>query len=236
MLKQAIILAGGFGTRLQSVIFDIPKPMAPVNNIPFLEYLFNYLKHYNITDVVLSVGYKSECIENHFGYQFSGIKIQYAYENSPLGTGGGIVNALKYCDLNEKILILNGDTLFQVDLNSFYSFCCQSKSEFCIASRPVNETDRYGSISLNDNFQIIGFTEKQQSSGKGYINGGIYLFTPSLLLSFDLPEVFSIEKDFFELNYSNLNLFAFISDTYFIDIGIPEDYERAQYEFKELSF
>ena len=232
MIKEAVILAGGFGTRLQEVVKDVPKPMAGINNKPFLEYLFQYLLHYNIKKVVLSVGYKAEIIQNHFKNHFTGIDIEYAYEWEPLGTGGGILNALKFCT-TENVLVINGDTFFDINLPELYNFHKANASQVTLCLKDIKDTGRYGKVSLDDHYRITGFIEKE--AGEGYINGGVYLMNRSVLESFDLPLKFSFEKDFLEKYYKKLNIFGFVSNSYFIDIGIPEDYQRAQEELDTIN-
>lgn len=228
--KEAIVLAGGFGTRLQSVVNDVPKPMAPIKGKPFLTYLLDYLKEFDFTHIILSVGYLHEKIESYFGNSYNEMKISYAYEDAPLGTGGGILNALQKCH-TENVVVLNGDTLFRVDFRCLERLYMQHKTNFSVVLRMVENTSRYGSVSIDDNGKIVGFVEKQSSFGKGTINGGIYMLNKSLFTGFSVGQKFSFEKDIMERMYSEQEFYAYVSDGYFIDIGIPEDYQRAQREF-----
>ncbi len=227
--KEAIILAGGFGTRLQSVVKELPKPMAPVNGRPFLTYILDYLIDYNYTKVVLSVGYLHEKIEDYFGSEYKSLKISYAVENEPLGTGGAIFYALSQCT-SENVLILNGDTLFKADLDALQAFHGQHQSALSIILRQVPDTSRYGSVQTDENQRIISFTEKNNSIGAGMINGGIYLINNNLAQQLPLPQKFSFEKDLMEKYVHTMPFYGIASDGYFIDIGIPEDYARAQKE------
>jgi D-glycero-alpha-D-manno-heptose 1-phosphate guanylyltransferase len=227
--KEAIVLAGGFGTRLQSVVKDLPKPMADVNGKPFLTYILDYLIDYNYTKVVLSVGYLHEKIETFFGTQYKSLQIEYAVETEPLGTGGGIAFAMSFCKSN-NILVLNGDTLFKADLFSFEQFHARCNSLLSIVLRHVADTSRYGRVNVNDKGQILNFTEKNKASGEGTINGGIYMINREFIQKLTLPQKFSFEKDLMEKYVSTMPFYALESDGYFIDIGIPEDYERAQKE------
>lgn len=227
--KEAIVLAGGFGTRLQSVVKDLPKPMADVNGKPFLTYVLDYLIAYNYTHVILSVGYLHEKIEEYFGTQYKALNIQYAVEKEPLGTGGGIAFAMSFCKSN-NILVLNGDTLFKADLFSFEQFHTKCNSQLSIVLRHVADTSRYGRVNVNNKGQILSFTEKNKASGDGTINGGIYMINREFLQNLTLPQKFSFEKDLMEKYVSTIPFYALESDGYFIDIGIPEDYERAQKE------
>lgn len=229
---EAIILAGGLGTRLQSVVSDVPKPMAPVAGKPFLSYLLEYLSRYQIHSVVLSTGYKHHAIEKFFGQSYKNISIKYSIELSPLGTGGAIRKALQMVH-EENVLVLNGDTLFNVNINEFIRYHQSSCSDITLALKYLENFDRYGTVLLNDNDEVIGFEEKQCRT-KGYINGGVYLINKNLFEKFELPYKFSFESDFLEKYVENLNIRGYTSSGYFIDIGIPIDYERAQKEMKGL--
>jgi D-glycero-alpha-D-manno-heptose 1-phosphate guanylyltransferase len=173
MIKEAIILAGGLGTRLRSVVNDIPKPMAEVCGKPFLSYILDFLIKYGIKRVILSVGYKWEAIREFFGEQYKSINLVYAIEYEPLGTGGAIKNALKYVR-DTEVFILNGDTLFNIDLSVFYSLHKNKNSNLSIALKKMNFTERYGSVKIDENNRIIDFSEKAQKFNI-LINGGIYL-------------------------------------------------------------
>jgi D-glycero-alpha-D-manno-heptose 1-phosphate guanylyltransferase len=231
---EAVILAGGLGTRLQSVVSEVPKSMAPVNGKPFLEYQLDYLSNFGIKKFIFSVGYKAEIIQKHFGDQWHSIPVDYAFEKEPLGTGGGIKNAMKLAE-SEQVLVLNGDTLFRINLNDFLDFHLQKESAFSLALRKVNDVSRYGTVCTDENGMITGFKEKNTSSGEGFINGGIYLIEKNIFFSLPLPARFSIEKDFFEKYYQALAIFAMPFEAYFLDIGIPEDYQRAQNEFTQFT-
>ena len=231
MINEAIILAGGFGTRLTNVT-DVPKPMAPINEIPFLEYLLNYLSSYKITRVHLAVGYKHEVIQAYFGNQFKNCQLNYVVEDTPLGTGGAIQKALADVK-SEEVLVLNGDTFFQVDFNQMEIFHHTYNSDVTIALKPMKDFDRYGTVVYDDNFRITSFAEKQFCS-EGAINGGIYLLKTTIFNGIEFPENFSIEQDFFENAYTAKKLMGFISEGYFIDIGIPTDYAKAQVELPSL--
>lgn len=236
MLKEAIILAGGFGTRLQSVVSDVPKPMAPVNGEPFLNYLFDYLKCFNIQHVVLSTGYLSDKIINYYQASFKDIHISYTTEVSPLGTGGGIRLAMEKC-LENEVLVMNGDSFFDISLSDFYHQHKLADSDCSLALRTVNNAARYGTITLNDSRQIVTFQEKNNIPCAGLINAGIYLIRKSVFMNQTPREQsFSIEKDFFEKNLNDLKLFGFEYTGYFMDIGIPEDYTQIQHDFKKFTY
>lgn len=227
--KEAIVLAGGFGTRLQGVVKDLPKPMAPVNGRPFLTYILDYLIEYQYTRVILSVGYLHEKIEEFFGTQYKSLEIDYAVETEPLGTGGGILFAMSKCK-TDNVLVINGDTMFKVDLDAFERFYTEKNCLLSIVLREVDDVARYGSVTIGNNNMIILFSEKGISSGHGFINGGVYMINRVLFEKYPQPQKFSFEKDLMEKLYTQEQFYAMPSDGYFIDIGIPEDYARAQNE------
>jgi D-glycero-alpha-D-manno-heptose 1-phosphate guanylyltransferase len=222
---EAIILAGGMGTRLREVVADVPKPMAPVNGKPFLYYLLQWLTSYPVEKLIISAGYKSEFIIQYFGKSFSNIPVEYVIEEKPLGTGGAVKYALQKAS-GKDILILNGDTYFPIDLNRFYSSHIESGYLFSVALKQMIEFSRYGSVECSGN-TITKFNEKKFCS-EGFINGGIYLTSRVFLESKQLPEAFSLEKDILEKDSSKSLLQGVVFDDVFIDIGIPEDYYRAE--------
>ena len=221
---EAIILAGGLGTRLRKVIGDVPKPMAPVNGKPFLSYLFEWLKKYPVKKIIISAGYKSESIMGYFGGSFLGIPVVYAIEEKPLGTGGAVLFALQESSY-ENILIVNGDTFFPIDLNRFFNNHIGSSSRLTIALKSMKEFSRYGSVECMGD-TIIKFNEKKFCP-EGLINGGIYMINREFIESRELPDSFSLEKDFLEKEAGSSLLKCMTFDDIFLDIGIPEDYQRA---------
>jgi D-glycero-alpha-D-manno-heptose 1-phosphate guanylyltransferase len=227
---EAIVLAGGFGTRLRTVVSDVPKPMASIKGVPFLVYIFNQLKKYGINRVILSVGYKYEIIQNYFGNNYEDIKIYYSIEDTPLGTGGAIKRAIDYVT-EENIFILNGDTLFDVNLSDLYQKHRQLNTNVTIATKLMNNFDRYGTIEM-ENSIITEFHEKQPLE-IGYINGGVYCIKTHVFKKYNLPEQFSWEA-FIEQNFNQIKIGSFISRGYFIDIGIPDDYLNAQKDLEQI--
>lgn len=230
MIEEAIILAGGMGTRLKSVITEMPKPMAPIGKRPFLEVLLNNLNEQGIQHVILSVGYKHEIISGHFGNNFKNIKLDYAIESEPLGTGGAVSLALKQLS-NHSFLMMNGDTLFDVNLKEFCAFHDHHSSDLSIALKSVQNQDRYGLVEIDEKSKIIAFREKQFIS-KGLINGGIYATSTDFITSLSLPSKYSWEKEVLEKQTQSSKMFGYSSDSYFIDIGIPSDYAKAQVELE----
>lgn len=232
-VPEAVILAGGFGTRLKSEVPDLPKAMAPINGRPFLEYLLDFLEHYVIEHVVLAVGYKHEAIRNHFGNEYKSIKIEYSVEDEPLGTGGAIKKAFDLIEGN-KAFVFNGDTMFRISLVKHYDFHIQRHTDFSMVLREVDQVDRYGAVERDENKRITGFLEKGEKSGKGLINGGVYLINKRFFSKHDFPHKFSLEKDCFEKMVSTTPFYGVICKQYFLDIGIPEDYQKAQDDFKRF--
>jgi len=223
---EAIVLAGGLGTRLRSVVSDVPKPMAPINDKPFLEYILEFLNHQNIKKVILSVGYKWEVIKDYFGNKYKDIELVYNIEKEQLGTGGAIKDSLKLVE-NNNVYVLNGDTFFDVDLSNM-----ELKDNLIeIALKPMKNFDRYGVVEIDENGYIQNFKEKSYYN-QGFINGGIYLLKREIFDDFNLPKKFSFEE-FLENNFKNLKAKGKIFDGYFIDIGIPEDYEKVKRYFSE---
>ena len=221
---NAVFLAGGRGTRLQSVVSDRPKPLADINGKPFLYYLLAYTLKYNLIDkIILSIGYKKEMISDYFGTSFQGIPIVYSLEEEPLGTGGAILNSLKYSDSNE-ILVFNGDSFFELDLNQFVYQSRQRNRPFSIALSEMENFDRYGSVDFDENY-IIKFQEKKFMT-KGFINTGIYLLEKNIFKNYSLGSVFSIESDFLQNFTKEIGISYFIQKAFFVDIGIPEDYYK----------
>lgn len=215
---EAIVLAGGFGTRLKEVVSDVPKPMAPVNGKPFLEYLLKDLNKKGIRHIILAVGYKKEIIKEYFKNRYENIEITYSEELTLLGTGGAIKKALKLAK-EEDVFIVNGDTFFDIDLKRMKEFHTENKSILTVAVKEMENFDRYGSLIIKGN-KIIEFEEKKKKA-KGKINGGMYLIKKDLLDRIE-KENFSFEKEILE--DKKVEKYSYESEGYFIDIGIPEDY------------
>ncbi|MCD6201310.1 MAG: nucleotidyltransferase family protein [Bacteroidales bacterium] len=228
---EAIILAGGFGTRLKKLKLDVPKPMVQVQGKPFLEYLLSYLKHSGTAHVVLSVGYKGEMIREYFGEEWKGMKLTWSCEGHPLGTGGGVKKAMALCT-EDQVWVLNGDTFFDVNLEKMFAFHVRENSFFTLAGKQMKAPGRYGLIRYDRQHRILAFEEKNPETGEGVINGGIYLIRKDDFLAKPLPEAFSMEHDFLEVYVGKDKFMLYLSDGYFIDIGIPEDLVRAQNEYE----
>ena len=226
---QAIILAGGLGTRLRSAISDVPKCMAPVAGKPFLHYVINYLQQQGVKKFIFALGYMSKIIEEFLIINYSNLQYQVVIEQEPLGTGGAIQLACSKAT-EEDILILNGDTFFEVDVLSVFKLHLQKHSACTVCLKAMQQFDRYGVVELNENSTITSFKEKQFYH-QGLINGGVYVINSHQFLTKNLPQKFSFEKDYLEKYVSEGNFTGIEQKAYFIDIGIPEDYNKAQEDF-----
>ena len=222
---QAVILAGGFGTRLRARISDVPKPMAPIAGRPFLEFLLDRLEAAGCTRVVLATGYMSEIIEGHFGDRYGSMRVDYSVETTPLGTGGAVLRALRGMP-DEPTLVLNGDTWLDMDLRAFADWAQQRAPADVVLLRRVDDVSRFGSVAL-DGECITRFGEKS-GSGPGLINAGIYWLHRASFERHAFSETFSLENDFFQSHLAQLDLRGTVTEGEFIDIGLPEDYDRAQ--------
>lgn len=226
-VKESIILAGGFGTRLQSIVPYLPKPMAPVGGRPFLEILINHLAKNKIEKVVLALGYRADCIKDFFTKNApQGISVGYSIESEPLGTGGCVKKALSEIE-GDEFIVINGDTFFDIDYRKLAECHERAGADVTIALKRLHDCSRYGSVVVDDSWKVAGFREKMNCTGC-LINGGVYMASKRLLAS--LPVKFSFEKDLLEKHYDDMNFYGCQFDGYFVDIGIPEDYAKAQIE------
>lgn len=226
MSMDVIILAGGLGTRLASVVNDVPKPMAPVAGKPFLDHLLCTLPLHNVNQIILAVGYKYEKIKEYYGHQYQNVPIIYSIEKEPLGTGGGIALALEKVTAEHGV-ILNGDTYFDVNYEELLEVHRNSNCPITLALKQIEFPDRYGTVLL-DNSKIVRFQEKVMGIKTGLINGGVYAISAAIKDLLPDATKFSFEKEVLEKNVTSGSLAGYISKGLFIDIGIPEDYERAQ--------
>lgn len=227
---DCIILAGGLGTRLRSVVSEVPKCMASVCNQPFIYYILSYLKKYkNIDKVILSLGYKHEVLTSWLTKQHFPFEILYSIEDKPLGTGGAIKKNLQLAT-TEEVVIMNGDTFFDVNLNQLLEQHRNAQSKLSIALKSMKEFNRYGNVAIDNNNRVISFNEKRYCK-QGQINGGIYIMNKNFKLLDSLPDKFSFETEVLQLQAKEGALFGFVHNGYFIDIGIPEDYQKANIEF-----
>ena len=231
-MSEAIILVGGLGTRLREAVPNLPKPMAPVDGKPFLEYLLNKLALAKFKRVILSTGHQAGAIESYFGSKFLNIDLVYSREQSPLGTGGAIRLAMEQV-YEDHVYVMNGDTFSGVDLLKLEEFWTIVKSPILVGKH-VSDIARYGGIQVSEN-SLIGFSEKG-NLGSGIINVGTYVLPSGHLKHFSINQNFSFENDFLAIpeNYSQFKVF--LDQGLFIDIGIPSDYYRAQKVMRGLCF
>lgn len=227
---EAVVLAGGFGTRLREVVPDLPKPMAPVAGRPFLEILLITLACKGFTRVILSLGYMSEKIIAHFGDNFSGIELIYEVETQPLGTGGAIRTALMRCS-SDHVFIFNGDTYLDLEVDEIEQLW-QSNHRPVIVVRNVQDTSRFGRVEMLNGY-INSFLEKS-ITGPGLINAGCYVFPKNILNGFPYGATFSLENDFFGKYIHKIKFDGFVTKGHFIDIGVPEEYMLAQTDLKDI--
>lgn len=232
---DVVILAGGLGTRLRSVVSEVPKCMAPVAGNPFLWYLLKYLNRYDVSRVVLSVGYLRETIFSWIEEIRSTVpfEIDFAVEESPLGTGGGIKLAVEKC-LSDSVVVLNGDTFFDVDLQQLCRLHESAGRDITMALKPMKNFDRYGSVNFDKKSStVVSFNEKKYCE-QGLINGGVYVISKKSKIFFGMPLKFSFEMAVLECQCSLGNVAGLEQNGYFIDIGVPEDYRKADLEFRNL--
>jgi len=205
--------------------------MAPVNGRPFLFYVINYLRSQGIEKFIFSLGYKHEVVEAYLHAEFSTLDFQCLNEKEPLGTGGAIL-ASCYKTSEQTVLVVNGDTIFKVDVKAALRHHSNHHSDCTLLLKPMENFDRYGVVELNDDDSIKNFKEKQFYK-EGLINGGAYILNTEQFLAEELPATFSFEKDYLEKYFDTRKIYGVVQDEYFIDIGVPEDYLRVQHELKK---
>lgn len=229
-MTTAIVLAGGLGTRLRGAVPDVPKPMAPIAGRPFLEYQFDYWIQQGVRRFILSVGYQATVIIDHFGNTYRGTSISYAFEQAPLGTGGGLLLAVEQLGDGAPFLLLNGDTFFEVQLAELQRFHAAMRSEWTFSLFRANEAGRYMGMDVAANGRICAL-----GSGKGLVgslvNGGVYFVEPAALqkVGFTAGSKVSLEEELMPaFQASGGAMFGTECVGRFIDIGIPADYFRAE--------
>lgn len=226
VVLKAVILAGGFGTRLRPILGDRPKPMAPVLGRPFLEYVICLLRRQGVDEIVLCLHFLDNQITEYFndGSRF-GVNIEYSIEDKPLGTAGAIKKAEKY--LGDFFYILNGDTYLDIDLTKMLLFHKKNENSATIALVKMKNSKRSGVVGISEDWRITGFSEKL-SVVEGYINAGVYIFEKRILDHIPKNEKVSLEKEILPNLLSEERIFGFLTRSYFIDIGVPKDYFRFQ--------
>jgi D-glycero-alpha-D-manno-heptose 1-phosphate guanylyltransferase len=228
---KAVVLAGGLGTRLRKRVPELPKPMAPVGGRPFISYSLDRLVSGGVQSIILAVGYRAESIEAHFGNTYRGAALRYSVETEPLGTGGAIVHALRD-EETAPVIILNGDTFLNIDFGALVHWYKQTESRLAMVLRTVKDVARFGSVIVSGG-QVVGFSEKG-NTGAGLVNAGVYILRSDIFRAFSLPKRFSFEVDILQGHCDELKPRAYVTDSYFIDIGTPKDYERAKRELPSL--
>ncbi len=229
-MNELIIIAGGLGTRLRSKVPHLPKSMAPVNGKPFIDYVMDYFISQGIDKFIFALGYKSELLYQYLIEKYERYNLSFSFEKEPLGTGGAIAQAVKKAS-EKKVFITNGDTLFKIDLKALTNVHIQNNAECTVALKPLEDFDRFGAVQTDVAGRITSFEEKKHHA-KGLINGGVYYLNVKKFLKRVLETKFSFEKDYLEKFVRDGYFFASIQNAYFIDMGVPEDYHRAEKELK----
>ncbi len=232
IIGEAIVLAGGLGTRLRSEVPHLPKCMAPVNGRPFIAYVTDYFRKAGIRRFIFALGYLHSAFDEFFRQAFPDGDFAVSLESEPLGTGGAIRQACTYGS-EESVLILNGDTFFRIGLEALSAFHEEKDADCSLCLKPMTMFDRFGVVQRDDQQRVTHFREKQFYS-QGLINGGVYALRRERFLGEDLPAKFSFEKDYLERVLESRRIYGLEQDDYFIDIGIPDDYRRVQHEINEL--
>jgi NDP-sugar pyrophosphorylase family protein len=230
---DAIILAGGKGTRLQSVVSEVPKPLAPVNGRPFLDYQLSLLARSGLVErVVLAIGHLAERVVEHYRDALPPLPLEFVVEEDLLGTGGGLRNALP-ATRSERVLALNGDSVFAWDLELLLAAHERLRPSATMAVVRVPDTGRYGAVDVADG-RVVAFREKEQAGGDGLINAGVYLFEREALEAIPPGRAMSVERDVFPQLAESGRLAAVAFESAFIDIGLPETYSAAGAILPEL--
>jgi D-glycero-alpha-D-manno-heptose 1-phosphate guanylyltransferase len=229
-VSEAIVLAGGLGTRLRGVIGELPKPLAMVAGRPFLFWLLAYLERAGLERILLSVGFRHDEIRTVVGTAFGRMRLEYVTEDEPRGTGGAIAFALQHCQ-SRRVLCLNGDTYFEVDIDAMAAETVGA--DVAIALRQVDDVGRFGAVKCQEG-RITGFAEKN-ARGPGLISGGTYLLDRSRVAAQLAPMKSSFEQDFLARRLQDMRFMGFVSNGYFIDIGVPESFAQAQTELPRVA-
>jgi D-glycero-alpha-D-manno-heptose 1-phosphate guanylyltransferase len=224
----AMILVGGFGTRLRSVVSDRPKPMALVGEKPFLEILVDSFASKGVRDFVMLAGYKSDMIRQHFEMrQYHDVNIRFSPEHVPLGTGGSVRNAAKFA--TDPTLVANGDTFFDADLEKLFRYHKDNRAEVTLSLVRVEDVSRYGAVVPDGQGRVIGFTEKGEGgTGPGLINGGLSLMSRDFIMGLPDGVPFSMEREIFPSLARSGRMFGLAQERPFFDIGTPESYAAFQ--------
>ncbi|MGE0754590.1 MAG: nucleotidyltransferase family protein [Alphaproteobacteria bacterium] len=229
---QAIILAGGFGTRLRSAIGDVPKPMAPVAGRPFLRWLLEYMAQQGIRQATLCLHHMPHMIQRTLGSHYAGIRLSYIIEQSPLGTGGAIKNALAQMNTSKPVFVLNGDSLVQLNYMQMLQNHYRMQRPLTIATQTMPDCSRYSLLELEQGH--VHSYKTRGTKAPGIISNGFYIVEPDVFDGAELPAAFSFEADFLAPYVPTIRPANYNGAGYFIDIGVPDDYARAQAEIPAL--
>ncbi len=230
---DSAILTGGLGTRLRSVVADRPKPLAEVQDRPFVVHLLDQLAAFSLPQTVLCTGYLGEMVESCLGKSYRNLTLVYSHEPIPLGTAGALRLALPLVH-TQQVLVLNGDSYCEIDLPKLISSHREEKALITIAVTSVADTSRYGTVLLNNRGEIVSFREKGRKEGAGLINAGIYVLDRTILENLPARKQLSLERDIFP-QYLGSSLKGFRAGGFFIDIGSPGDYQRAQKQMPTIA-
>lgn len=228
--QTSAILAGGFGTRLRSVVADRPKVLAPIRNRPYLTYLLDQLAGAGIRQVVLLTGFLADAVETTLGDSYAGMKLIYSPEPLPLGTAGALRLALPLLS-SQAVLLLNGDSYCDVNLPDLWDFHCRQAADASMVLSQVTNTARFGKVHINHD-RVDRFGEKQESSGAGWINAGIYVINRPLIEEIPESRPVSLEREMFPAWVGRNCLYGFRCQGRFLDIGTPQSYVQAQTFFR----
>lgn len=230
MITECILLAGGLGTRLRSAVPDLPKVMAPVAGKPFIHHIITFLQSQGVERFIFSLGYLHHLIEEYVRSNFPSLDVAFSIEAEPLGTGGAIQLALQQVR-GEDAIIVNGDTLYRADLKKVSDYHQSTNAACTLTLKHMRNFERYGVVELDESGKVVSFKEKQFYK-QGLINGGVYILNKKALLNLGMPDAFSFEKDYLEQYIHRHDIYGIRDDNYFIDIGIPGDFEKANLDLK----
>ncbi|MBB1284221.1 HAD-IIIA family hydrolase [Flavisolibacter sp. BT320] len=225
---EAIVLAGGLGSRLQEAVPELPKVLATVAGKPFLSYVIDSLRMQGVTRFVFALGYKFDLVEKFLKESYPTLSYSVAVEHEPLGTGGAIRLALQKTK-NRHVLIINGDTLFKVNIADLFLSHLSKNATCTLALKPTENVSRFGNVTIDKNGRVTAFAEKDNQSS-GLINGGIYILDKTRFFAHSFPAAFSFEEAYLEIYLKEDSIYGMVQEGYFIDIGVPEDYAKAQTE------
>lgn len=225
-----VVLAGGLGTRLKGVVSDVPKPLAPIEGKPFLDYLLSYWVKNKAKKIILSVGYKNDQIKKHFGKNYKGVPIEYVIEDVPAGTGGAVLKVLDEVNMPDDFFIINGDTLFLNDLKIMINSHVDNEADFTICLRNIENAGRYHRMQMDKTNKLCSILEPDNKKVSGLINGGVYVVNRKVfdVFSIEQEKVISLENEILPKIISSNKVYGVVDDGAFIDIGIPDDYFRAE--------